>query len=355
MARRRTDRDGGDELMWVPAADPRLTVRGLWWFSENGGGFSRLPLRARDVVRPEVWALAQQPASARVCFRTDTTRLAVSVTNAGTEHMQHMPASGSGGLCLYAGEPYRQRPWAVAIPDADCAHFERELFRGVPAESREFALYLPLYNALEALEIGVDPGAGLWPPSKPALERPAVFYGTSITQGGCASLPGSDFVSSVGRMLNLDVVNLGFSGNGRGDVEIARLMAEIDAAIFVLDYAANCDAQGLRRTLPPFYEALRERHPETPILLISSVIYWQAAWNRDTRRQLEAKRDAMMRFHFRVRRSGDPNVHYLDGAAIMPTSADATFVDGVHPTDHGFQIMAERLAPVIETILFGPA
>ena len=179
-----------------------------------------------------------------------------------------------------------------------------------------------------------------------------MVYGTSITQGGCASLPGSDFVSTVGRMLDVDVQNFGFSGNGWGDIEVARLLSEIDAAMFVLDYCANVSVQRLRRSLPPFYRTLRARRPHTPIALLSNVMPWGIVYNPATRSALEGKRDVMIHFYSKTRRAGDANLHFIDGSAILPVSADAAYVDGVHPTDHGFQLMAERLAPSIRMILF---
>jgi len=355
MARRKTvkaraaNHDGG--LRWLSAADGRFTVRGLAWFAENQGRFCRLPLRAAGKVREPVWQLAQCPASARIAFRSNATSLSARFTNADTGFMDHMACTGSNGLFLYSGAPGRMRPWAVSRLDMSTVSCECTLFAGVEKKMREFRLYLPLYKGLESLELGLNRGTRVLPPSPLAVDKPVVFYGTSITQGGCASTAGSDFVSTLGRRLNLDVVNLGFSGNGQGEPELAELIGEIDASLYVLDYLANVDAPRLRRTLPRFVEILRRQRPQTPILLLTNLCYSQYDFSPGTRQALEDKRDITMEFYVRQRRRGDGNIHLADGFGLIPFGTDAAYVDGAHPADHGFQLMAERLAPFVEQIL----
>jgi hypothetical protein len=340
-----------NELTWYPATDRRFTVRGLAWFKENRGLYCRLPLRAEKIVRDAVWQLAQCPASARVAFRSDATSMAVRVTNQGVNQMPHMPATGSSGLELFCGAPGGMRSWATAIPDLAQASFERQLFSGLAAKTREFLLYLPLYKGMLKLEIGLNRGARIRPPTPPTFEKPAVFYGTSITQGGCASTAGSDFVSVVGRRLNLDVVNLGFSGNGKGEPELAELISEIDASLYVLDYAGNVEPKMLRRTLPRFMDILRARRPLTPILIMTIVCFASYEFSAARRSALEERRDIMMEHYVRRRRRGDQHIHFADGLSLLPFGTEGAFVDGVHPTTLGFSMMAERLTPIVEQIL----
>ena len=336
---------------WISVSDGRIPVRGLAWFAENRGSFSRLPIRAQQVVREPVWDLAQSPASARLAFRSNTTELTVRVTNSDTGFMSHMPLTGSSGLALYAGVPGRMRYWTTAIPDQQDPTFERQLFSGIPGKMREFRLYLPLYKPLKSLDVCVSPGARVLAPSPARLPLPVVFYGTSITQGGCASTAGSDFVSTLGRDLDLDVINLGFSGNGRGDPELAKLMTEVESALYVLDYVANADAATLRRTLPRFVKILRKARPATPILLITNLCYANYDFSAAGRSVHEEKRDIIIDFYVRQRRRGDTSIHLADGFSLIPFGVPCVTVDGGHPADHGFHLMAKRLAPVIERIL----
>jgi lysophospholipase L1-like esterase len=341
----------GDGMRWLRPGEARMAVRGLAWWEENEGRFYRLPLRAEGTVPAPVWELCQSTAGGQVAFRSDTPRLDVRVTTRAITHMAHMPLSASNGLALYAGAPGTLRYWGSAIPDQESPSFSRTLFEALPKKMREFRLHMPLYKELDDLELGVARGARILPPSPLALPRPVVFYGTSITQGGCASTAGSDFVSTVGRRLNLDVVNLGFSGNGLGHPEVAELMTEIDASLYVLDYAANVQAAEMRRTLPKFVRILQEGRPGTPILLITALCYATYDFNDATRERHEVTRDAIMEFYARQRRKGDRTIHLADGFDLMPFGADALTVDGGHPSEHGFQVMAERLIPHLSRIL----
>jgi lysophospholipase L1-like esterase len=336
-----------EDIRWISVTDPRLAVRGLAWLKENSGRFCRLPLRAEGAVREIVWNLAQSPASVRLAFRCDATAMAARVARDAPEQA---PSSGRSRPALYCGLPGRMRPWATFVPNLTIPSSEHELFAEVPRKVREFRFYLPHEPGLR-LEVGLSKGARLLAPSPPALDKPVVFYGTSITQGSCAWTAGTDYVSALGRMLNLDVVNLGFSGSGRGEPEVAEFISEIDAALFVLDYLANVDDRELKRTLPGFIDILRREHPETPIILMTNVCFSQYDFHPAAREMLESRRDIMMENYVRRRKRGDRNIHLVDGFALIPFGTDSALVDGVHPTDHGFRLMADRLAPVIEQIL----
>lgn len=338
-------------IAWRSATENVFTVRGLAWYEENGRSFVRLPHRAEKIIRPDVWGLANGPASARVCFKTDSTRLALRVENGWAFNMPHFAVTGSDGVFVYEGAPFCQKPWNMAAPAIGQTKGEKEIVKDMPRRMREFTIYLPLYSHCKKLEIGLDPEAVIEAPSPCRLDKPVVVYGTSITQGGCASTAGGDFVSAVGRKLNLDVVNLGFSGNGRGEPELAELISEIDAAAYVLDYCANTDVNGLDTTLPVFIDILRKKRPATPIVCVSKIHYYGEEFvpgNRDT---AEAQRDVMIRHYSARRAGGDRNIHFVDGWSLVGANEDMALVDGVHPTSQGFAIMAERLALPLRHIL----
>lgn len=345
-----------DGMMWLEAHDRRLEIRGLAWDKENHKQINRLPLRVKTVVRPPVWELARCPAGARICFATNTEKLMVRVTSAdGFTQVPHMPMTGMSGLALYEGSPHRMHPWSVAIPEAGQKKYERVLFEGVERRMREFTLYLPLYNPVDTLELGFSKGARFMRIAAPVLEKPVVFYGSSITQGGCASIPGSDYVSMLGRLLNLDLVNLGFSGNGICEPEVAELVAEIDSALVVFCSLTNTPLAELPVKLPAFYKIVRKRRPDTPILLLSRTSLSASCYSQTVLRNQEISRDIMIHFYSRQRLAGDGNIHFVDGESLIPFGVGGAHVDGNHPGDHGFRMMAERLAPFIEKILLADA
>ena len=344
---------GDDAVHWIDASTGRLPVKGLAWFDENGGSFSRLPLRAQPKVREAVWNLAQCPAGGSLAFRSNTADLIVRVRLPHTDFLSDMAPPGVAGLELYCGTPGRMRSWTVAVPELKDPCYERKLFGGLPRQMREFRLYLPLYCPLASLHIGLTRGARVLAPSAPDVPRPVVFYGTSITQGGCADSPGADAISMIGRRLNVETINLGFSGNGWGERELAELCAEVESSLFVLAYSENVTAESLEQTLPVFVATLRARQPQAPILLVTNLLFTGSQFDPQTLNTLERRRDAVIAFYVARRRAGDGRIHLADGFGLLGDD-DGLFTDGVHPTSHGFSQMAERLAPLIRRIVCGP-
>lgn len=327
-------------VTWHSAIGGAFTIRGLGWFEENKRSFCRLPHRAEAKVTSNVWTLAQAPASARVCFRTDSTCLSLRHENVRPANMTHFAVTGSDGLFVYEGEPLQERPWNMSAPAIGQTAVEKSIATDLPRRMRTFTIYLPLYAPLKKLEIGLDAAAVIEPPLPCQLPNPLVVYGTSITQGGCASTSGGDFVSTVGRRLNLDVINLGFSGSGLGEPEMAELTAEIDAAAYILDYCANSNTLGLDNTLPVFIDILRAKRPTTPIICVSKVHYYREWLIPSARQEAERQRDVMIKHYSARRAAGDANIHFVDGWSLVGAGEDLAFVDGVHPTSQGFALMA---------------
>ena len=216
-------------LRWITLPGPPVQVNGLPWYSENGGDLFRLPAQLKDTFRPPVWDLAKDPSGGRIRFRTNSSILAIRLEYPKPPDMANMHAFGETGVDLYADGVYRGT--AIATRDAQPGKtLEHTFFQDQPRLDREITLYLPLYMPVKVLGIGLDPDAQVRPAKPFAAATPLVFYGTSITQGGCASRPGMSYQAILGRMLNLDFVNLGFSGNGRGEPELSHAVANINVA-----------------------------------------------------------------------------------------------------------------------------
>jgi lysophospholipase L1-like esterase len=203
---------------------------------------------------------------------------------------------------------------------------------------------------VKVLGIGLDPQAHVQPAKPFALTKPIVFYGTSITQGGCASRSGMSYQAILGRMLNADFVNLGFSGNGLGEPELARTVAGLDASCFVLDFAQNNPTvESLAQAYAPFLETVRSKRPETPILVITPIYSSRESWSRDAR--LEDMREWIRQVAAQRIAAGDRHIEIVEGTDLLGPSRGDGLVDGTHPNDLGFQWMAEGLAGRIAKVL----
>jgi lysophospholipase L1-like esterase len=302
-------------------------------------------------VRYDVKVLSRFSSGVFLSFFTDSPDISIRLRVSDASPMIHMPATGMAGAELFIRTLGRWHPAAVAKPDPAEVHFQRPLLEGASPLMRECRIYLPLYKQTEEVALGIRAGFEVRPAPVPIGQRPIVFYGTSITQGGCANTAGSDYVSTVGRLLDAEVLNLGFSGNGRGEPEVGKLIREVNARLFVLDFLANVEEGTLAKTLHSFIEVLREKSPTTPIVIMSCPAFDQTLWNPRRRDEADRKRDIAMRIYLDLKSTGDARLFFIDGNGLLPAGLSGAFVDGTHPTSHGFAIMAERLLPQLQAIL----
>jgi lysophospholipase L1-like esterase len=326
---------------WLTPQDAKFTINGLPWLAENNGELIRLPLRLEPEIPKPVWNLGLNPTGARIRFRTDSTGIAIRVEYQGPSNMLNMHAYGQTGIDLYMDGVYRST--AIAPKDAAKGKItEFVFFAGAAKQEREITLYLPLYARANVAGIGVDEDATIAKPRGFDAAKPVVFYGTSITQGGCASRSGLSYQAILARKLNLDFVNLGFSGNGKGEPVMAGLTAEIDASVFVLDFSQNNpNIESLREVYEPFLKTVRKKHPKTPIIAITPI----ASANNNPR--FEQYRQHIREVVTRNIAGGDKLLTLIEGYSLLGPDRLDGLVDGVHPNDLGFQWMADGLAPTV--------
>jgi lysophospholipase L1-like esterase len=317
-------------------------------FDDVENYFDRLPARAKGVVRPEVWNLSHDSAGMSLRFETDATDLYARYTNTRAElSMAHMPASGVSGLDIYAKLESGWRWFGGIRPTQQ--QTSAALATHIMSGKRLYLVHLPLYNGVKSLEIGVPPSAS-FEPVRPRKQKPILFYGTSITQGGCASRPGMAFTNLLCRRLDRPMLNFGFSGNGRMEVEVARFLAELDPAIFVLDCLANMAQVPVVERTTAVVKLLREKHVDTPILILeerqwadAALIPSRARNHVDRCRELREAHDALVT-------AGVKNLHYCKGDDLIGSDGEAT-VDGSHPTDLGMVRYADALEPDLRRLL----
>lgn len=328
---------------WVDAAT--LGLEGQGWGGESAP-FTRLPDRAEALVPSRVWALSRDSAGVVVHFVSDSPSLAARWSLRRPElAMRHMPASGVSGLDLYVKEQGRWR-WMAVAQRFNSQEANQVLFEGQPAERREYLLFLPLYNGVSTVSLGVTAGATIEPAR--STERPVVVYGTSIVQGGCASRPGMAYTAILRRRLDRPVVNLGFSGNGCSEPELARLIAEIAAAAFVLDSIPNLQPDQVQR-IDEFITILRAAHPRTPIILLGSIRYADADFVEERAERVQRSNYELQAI-FDRRRQDDLSLWLVPGEQLLDAGGEDT-VDGTHPTDLGFVRMARIVEPVLRRAL----
>ncbi len=342
-----TDGQEKTEIRWHDVRE--LTMEGQGW-SETKSPYDRLPARAEELVRPPVWRLSQHSAGLCVRFKTASPQIRARWTlTSETLAMNHMPATGVSGLDLYVQSEDQWRWLATGRPSAK--ENTATLVQNLSPQLREYCLYLPLYNGVSSVEIGVPADQAIEKlPRSDDTKKPIVFWGTSITQGGCASRTGMVHTAILGRRLDLPVINLGFSGNGRMEPEVAKLIAEIDAALYVVDCLPNLNHQQVAERTVPLVKILREARPETPILLVEDRSYSSAFLVDSLKRRNRSSRKALREAYQQLLRDGVSSIYYLTGDGQLGDDNLGT-VDGSHPTDLGFLRMADFFEPVLASIL----
>lgn len=341
-----------DEKAQVRWYDVRLLdVEGQGWTEDLKAPFDRLPAKAEKTVRSAVWGLSRHSAGLLVRFTTDAPIIKARWTLTSSRlEMPHMPATGVSGLDLYVKHNNRWRWLGVGRPTAQTN--TATLVSGIPQAKRDYLLYLPLYNGVSSVEIGIPEDSTLEKsdPRPKAQQKPLVFYGTSITQGGCASRPGMVHTAILGRKLNRPVINLGFSGNGRLEKEVAELLAELDPAVFIIDCLPNVGAKEITERTEPLVQILRKSHPETPILLVEDRTYTNAFLIPTQKERNDTNRAAFKAAYERLQEAGVKNLHYLPGENLLGEDGEDT-VDSSHPTDLGFLRQAETFEKALRPIL----
>jgi hypothetical protein len=286
-----------------------------------------------------------------VRFVTDATAISVRWTvRKESLAMSHMPASGVSGVDLYVRHKGEWRWLGAARPEKSVTT-EKTLVSGMKVERRECLLYLPLYNGVEKVEIGVPAEAKCEPPpARPKSMKPVVFYGTSILQGGCASRPGMAYPTILGRRLDWTTINLGFSGNAQSEPEIAALLAGLDPAVYVLDPLPNMRPEWVTESMTAFVAKLREAHPITPIVLVEHIEVGNALFVESRRASYSKSNAALRQFYEQRRKAGDRKLFYVRGDKLLGDDGQGT-VDGVHATDLGFMRMADAIEPTLKRAL----
>jgi lysophospholipase L1-like esterase len=325
-------------------------VEGRCWPEQKRSRYyDRLPASAEGKVTGPVWGLSRHSAGMAVRFKTDSRFIKARYKLlTGSLAMPHMPATGVSGVDLYAKDSTGKWRW-VAVTKPTAQEISAVLIDKLEKQPREWMLYLPLYNGLETLEIGVEDGAS-FDGIAPREEGLIAFYGTSITHGACASRPGMAHVAMLGRRLDVPTLNLGFSGNGRMDLEVGEFFRQLDAAVLVIDCVPNMSPEEVTRKTVPLVNQIRESRPTTPILLVESRRNTES-WISPTLKELHDSKHKALKTEFaKLQAAGVKHLFYLGGDGLLGDDADGA-TDGSHPSDLGFHRQADAFEPVLRKIL----
>ena len=319
---------------------------------QNEAQFKRIPTNVARNTSEGVTLLHTHTAGGRVRFSTDSPYVVIKAVMPKIGKSIKLPLTGMLGFDLYADTPDSSDSFYVGtfLPPADPidGYTAKLALDGVPG-MRCLTINFPLYNEVSALYVGIAKGSRLEAGAAYQGNAPIIFYGSSITQGGCASRPGNAYTAQVARRFGMDHINLGFSGNGKAEDAIVSYMAGLDMAVFVSDYDHNApDVAYLEKTHCKMYQAIREKHPDVPYIMLSKPNYYSYQRPLAGMENNRARRAVIMNTFQYAMAQGDKNVFYIDGEQLLPN--DACTVDALHPNDLGFYFMAERVSATLQQI-----
>ena len=336
-----------DSLKYVNANELQLIGKG---FTDTQSRYERLPARLEGKTRPGLWWLSKNCSGMAIRFRTNSPVIAAKWTVTGDVVMNHFAPSGIKGLDLYC---FKNKRWQFVNSARPAGKSTSAIIINHMEESdKEYMLYLPLYDGLANLEIGVKSSATIDNPriDSPRKDKPVVFYGTSITQGGCASRAGMAYPNQLSRMLDRQIINLGFSGNGQLDLEVAEAMAGIDASCFVIDCLPNVTVAQMEEKYARFLAIIREKNPNVPILLVETILFPHMYFDQTVYVLLQEKNKKLTEIFADQKKKGDRNISYMKADRLIGNDFEST-VDGVHLTDLGFLRISQNMYPVIRKLI----
>lgn len=314
--------------------------------------YERLPAYLRGkTTRPAIWQLGKNCSGLAIRFRSNSTSISAKWELLENVSMNHMTETGIKGLDLYAWSKDHWQFVNTGRPNGKVN--DKVIISNMSPDEREYLLFLPLYDGMTSLSIGIDSTASISQPelNLPNTKSPIIYYGTSISQGGCASRPGMSGTNILTRWLNREFINLGFSGNGQLDYEIAGVMAKRhDAALFVLDFIPNVNNRQIIDKMENFIKIIRDENPDTPILLVESVIFPHSVYDMSIRKVVNEKDSLLREEYIKLRKKGDKHLYYLSSENLIGNDGEAT-VDGIHLTDLGFMRSSKIIYKAIKRIL----
>ncbi len=309
------------------------------------GVFKRIPTKNAKEVSDKVYSLHTHTAGGRVRFKTNSRAIAIFAKMHSVGKMSNFSITGSAGFDMYVNNRFNK---TVFTPPFDMSDGYSNIIWLSSKEKKNIEINFPLYSGVKQLLIGLEKGSSVSEPEGYRYNKPIVYYGSSITQGGCASRPGNTYQAVVSRRFNMDFINLGFAGAAKAERKIAEYISGIDMNIFVYDYDHNADnPEMLEKTHKRMFDIIRRKNPTLPIIMMTRPMFYS---DDDT----EKRANIIKGTYENALKEGDSNVYFIDGVKMMhgfDTYNDGITVDSWHPNDYGFALMAKAVGDTVEKIL----
>lgn len=334
-----------DGYIFYNALSPPFKVDGFAFMDQNGGCLNRLI--ANKHYSEGVNLYAKNTAGGRIRFSTDSPSFCIQIDISDAITMPYHTEYGSSGLDVYIYNNERKVWLKTIVPGSDDIISIDESTQTI----NTYIVTLPQYACVDHIQIGIEKGYEIAAPQyNYDIEKPFIFYGSSITQGAAASRTGTSFPFLIAEYFNADYLNFGFSGSAKGESCLAEDIASLQMSAFIMEYDHNADTvKDLEATHYDFYKIIRDAHPNIPIVMISRVSGGYSISEEETQQRV----DVIEQTYRRAVSSGDDNIIFINGSLLRDTyGADQMLADGKHPNDYGMKIIAEAVIEKLEDFEF---
>ncbi len=312
---------------------------------EKTGVMERLPAQVREKI-PSLSFLGRRTPGARIGFRTDAPSFTVTLTFETLTPDMGMSIYACQSALVYLGERQSSRFLGILNPlDYKTKQVKKTFSK--PEGMDEITIWLPRNEIIASVEFEFPDGCSVLEPSPYKYSLPAVFYGSSITEGALAESTCAGYNALISRRLDLDYYNLGFSGSCKGELEMADFISSLDFSVFIYDYDHNAPTvEHLQQTHESFFMRLREKKPNVPVIMVTRPA---ARYGEEEK----LRREVVRTTYENALKRGDRSVYFVDGEEFFRDfpEKDICLVDGTHPTDLGFYRMANVIEPFIKKAL----
>ena len=340
------------DLVWFNIKEAPFVIYGVS-FEESEGRYTRMPRAAAEQVSPGVVSARKLTSGGRVRFKTDSSYIAIKAVQKNVAPTSHMTWLGHSGFDLYHKKRGKDVYYFSFMPPIGMTQGYSS-GKKTDGKYTDYTINFPGFDGVSELYVALKKGARLSAPTPYKTECPVVFYGSSITHGGCASRPGNTYPAMISRELDINFINLGFSGKAKGEPGMADYIASLDMSAFVLDYDHNTSSeQHLIDTHEPFFKKVRAAHPDMPIVIVSAPnTKLQSSMIYAGHGSFCNRRDIIRKTYENAVAAGDKNVYFVDGFTLFSGKhSDACTVDGIHPNDLGFYRMSQVIGKVLKKVL----
>lgn len=306
------------------------------------GVYRRMRYGDALAISEKVALISSESAGGRVRFATDSPYVAIFVKYRSVAKVANYSHTATMGFDLYSTERYE----GCFVPDINTLDaLESVLDIEEPHRFKAYTLNFPVCSEISELYIGVKSGSRIEKAPAYAIKKPVVFYGSSVTQGACASRPGNTYANMISRALDCDYLNLGFWGNAKGEKAMADYVANLEMSAFVYDYDYNTDnAAHLQATHERMFRIIRERNPELPIVILSAPRYY-------LNEEMKKRRSIIEQTFQNAVKAGDKKVCFISGQEMLEEVKDTALADNIHPGDTGFACMARHIGNALKALL----